>query len=695
MASEKFDSLNNLKIRTLAFLMIALVLVSGVIFVGSSVLVSSNNVEAQSIWAKYQADTSPKARALNAIVEHIGYGGMIHHFKNYVIRKDDPRIAKFQISSGAAIVALDQYDNTDPNTAETTALEALRNTVKDYGQKIEVVRSLAKDGLTASEIDKTVKISDKAALEGLQVLITASQSKYAVSVGVTKTNLVEAIRSGFGYGGMIHQFKNYVLRQDTPRIDKVHKAMDRISVAITKYRSLNINAKEETALSEISGVVEAYRLGLQNAKTLAASGSTAEEIDKQVKVNDGPALKGIAGLVNVVGREMVSDAGILSADLSATSKITTMVLFVSIGSSLLLALLAYFVLFQRIMYPLNKMTQAMTALATGNEAPDVSKFRHNNEMGEMARSVDAFKENAKERSRLRAENEKDHEARAVRQEKVDGLVSSFRETIQQVLEDVGTNTNQMKNTANSLSSIASQTTSQVTSASGASQEASANVQSVAAATEELSASINEISRQIDETTNVVSRASKATRTTDTKIGNLAQSASKISEVVSLIQAIAEQTNLLALNATIEAARAGESGKGFAVVASEVKVLATQTASATEAISTQIADIQKETDSSVEAIRDIANNMQEVTTATESIASAVKEQGLVTTEISGNVQQASAGSDEVSQNISGVQQAADESHKSAEQVLTASQDVATNADKLRAVVDEFLTDVAAA
>ena len=695
MISQSFGSLNNLKIRTLAFLMIALVLVSGVIFVGSSVLVSSKNVEAQNIWAKYKADTSPKARALNAIVEHIGYGGMIHHFKNYVIRKDDPRIAKFQISSGAAIVALDQYGNTDPSNAETAALEALRNTVKDYGQKIEVVKSLAKDGLTASEIDKTVKISDKAALEGLQVLVTAAQDMHAASVGVTKTDLVEAIRSGFGYGGMIHQFKNYVLRQDTPRIDKVHKAMDRISAAMSKYRSLNIDAKEAAALNEISGVVEAYRAGLEKARKLAASGSTAEVIDKQVKVNDGPALKGVADLVNVIGREMVSDAGILSADLSATSKITSTVLFVSIGSSLLLAFLAYFVLFKKIMRPLNKITQAMTSLAEGGDDADVSAFRHNNEVGEMARAVDIFKDNAKERSRLRAENEKDHEARSARQEKVDGLVSNFRETIQRVLEDVGTNTNQMETTANSLSSIASQTTSQVTSASGASDAALANVQSVATATEELSASINEISRQIDETTNVVSRASKATFATDTKIASLAQSASKISEVVSLIQAIAEQTNLLALNATIEAARAGEAGKGFAVVASEVKVLATQTANATEAISTQIADIQKETDSSVEAIRDIANTMQEVTTATESIASAVKEQGMVTTEISGSVQQASAGSDEVSQNISGVQQAADESRKSAEEVLTASQDVATNADKLRTVVDEFLADVAAA
>src|SRR5712692_9875889 len=57
---------------------------------------------------------------------------------------------------------------------------------------------------------------------------------------------------------------------------------------------------------------------------------------------------------------------------------------------------------------------------------------------------------------------------------------------------------------------------------------------------------------------------------------LSGAATRIGEVIGLIQAIAGQTNLLALNATIEAARAGEAGRGFAVVAAEVKSLAGQT-----------------------------------------------------------------------------------------------------------------------
>ena len=77
--------------------------------------------------------------------------------------------------------------------------------------------------------------------------------------------------------------------------------------------------------------------------------------------------------------------------------------------------------------------------------------------------------------------------------------------------------------------------------------------------------------------------------TDGRIGKSSRAAQEIGDVVKLITAIAEQTNLLALNATIEAARAGDAGRGFAVVADEVKALASQTAKATDEISSHILD----------------------------------------------------------------------------------------------------------
>ena len=130
--------------------------------------------------------------------------------------------------------------------------------------------------------------------------------------------------------------------------------------------------------------------------------------------------------------------------------------------------------------------------------------------------------------------------------------------------------------------------------------------------------------------------------TNSRVGELSKAASRIGDVVELINTIAGQTNLLALNATIEAARAGEAGRGFAVVASEVKALAEQTAKATGEISQQISGIQSATEDSVGAIKEIGDTIGRMSEISSTIAAAVEEQGAATQEISRNIQHAAAG-----------------------------------------------------
>ena len=134
------------------------------------------------------------------------------------------------------------------------------------------------------------------------------------------------------------------------------------------------------------------------------------------------------------------------------------------------------------------------------------------------------------------------------------------------------------------------------------------MQSVASATEEMASSVNEISRQVQESARMASDAVDQAARTNDRVGELSKAASRIGDVIELINNIAGQTNLLALNATIEAARAGESGRGFAVVASEVKALAEQTAKATGEIGQQITGIQAATQELVGAIQEISGTI---------------------------------------------------------------------------------------
>ncbi|MCF6327314.1 MAG: methyl-accepting chemotaxis protein [Devosiaceae bacterium] len=353
------------------------------------------------------------------------------------------------------------------------------------------------------------------------------------------------------------------------------------------------------------------------------------------------------------------------------------------------------VIIRSITIPIADLMQAMNALSKGDFDVQVPGVESSDEIGDMARAVEIFKTSGIERLRLEGESEKDQRLRAERQHKVDGLIEHFRSNVETALVDVAANAEQMSNTANKLTSIASNTSGQAKEAVDSSQQASENVQTVAAATEQLSASISEISHQVSKTNTIVANASDAANATNEKVTALASAAKNIGDVIALIQDIAERTNLLALNTSIEAARAGEAGKGFAVVASEVKSLANQTATATEEISAQIADIQNSTGEAVEGIAEITRTMTEVNTFTSSIASAVEEQGAATQEISQSVSQAANGTMQVVGSMQAVTSSVEETNSSASQVLDASKGVATQASSLRQTIDTFLLEVTAA
>ncbi|OKL42390.1 methyl-accepting chemotaxis protein [Pseudovibrio exalbescens] len=345
--------------------------------------------------------------------------------------------------------------------------------------------------------------------------------------------------------------------------------------------------------------------------------------------------------------------------------------------------------------PIVRTTERMNALTEGDTTSPVDYSERKDEIGQMAKALEVFVENAVERERLQGESEQDQLARREREKRIDQLIADFDASIQESLTTVSQNSLELEETAKVLTGIAESTSERTTTAAASSEEASTNVQTVASAAEELAASIDEISRQVGHTQGVVGNATETTRVTNDKVASLDQAAQRIGEVVTLIQAIAEQTNLLALNATIEAARAGEAGKGFAVVAAEVKELANQTSKATEEISSQIVGIQGSSKEAVEAIGEIAKTMGDVNDITQSIAAAVEQQGAATTEISDNVQQAAQGTRNVAENMSGVTASASETSATASQVLSASETLKSQADSLQANIATFLREVRSA
>jgi methyl-accepting chemotaxis protein len=276
---------------------------------------------------------------------------------------------------------------------------------------------------------------------------------------------------------------------------------------------------------------------------------------------------------------------------------------------------------------------------------------------------------------------------------ISAAIKLFRETVETNLGAVRDGSAALRSLASELSTSSTEASSQTSGAVCESKAATTSVSLAATAAVELENSISEITERLNQAAAVARSAVAETQATNKEISELAQAVQKIGDIVKFIQVIAEQTNLLALNATIEAARAGDAGKGFTVVASEVKLLAVQTAKATEEIAAQIKSVQGSTDSSVGAIRHITKRIQEIDEFASAIASSIGQQRDATSEITQNVVSAAEGTRVVSSTLEQVAGAIMKTGTSASTVLTTTEAVDNAATNLREKVEDFLRKVA--
>jgi methyl-accepting chemotaxis protein len=443
-------------------------------------------------------------------------------------------------------------------------------------------------------------------------------------------------------------------------------------------------------LKEAAALLDEYRQALAR---LIENSKSIDELAAEMADSAAAIMQGSTAMK----ADLLSDQQRLESESNATIGETERLILALAAGGLLLGVVLALLLGRGISRPMTAMCRAMRELAGGNFDVVLPGLGRKDELGEMAGAVEEFKVQAiaKAERDAAAQDAQNKASSAARRTELIRFADDFEAAVGSIVSNVSASAVQLEAAAGTLTRTAETTQSLSSQVAGASEEASHSMQSVASATEELSASVDEIGRRVRESNRIAESAVVQAQQTDGRIGKLSRAAQEIGDVVKLITAIAEQTNLLALNATIEAARAGEAGRGFAVVAAEVKSLASQTAKATDEISSHITGMQGATQESVAAIKEIGGTIGQISGIASTIASAVEQQSQATQEIARSVQNVAQGTHEVAGNITQVNRGATETGAASGDVLSSARTLSMESARLRQELDRFMANIRAA
>ena len=350
-----------------------------------------------------------------------------------------------------------------------------------------------------------------------------------------RIDLLGQFQHAMGYGGLAQHWPA-AANGDAAAKRAVQDDITKVREAFAAYLSTDPGAAEKAALKTLETTLAEYERGaasIDPAAAIAALTDLRQQLQKQ-------RLEGANAVEDAVWR------------LSATVGGVMMGIFIFL---LFFGLFFFWFLRFRIAKPLELMDSTMQRLSKGDTSVPIGYTEKTDEIGEMARAVSIFKDNAIAKAGMEAQKAR--------------ITESVRQTTSELVGQSSEVRRAMSDQSGAVAAMSAAAEELSVSIDNVAQNAASALtltQETAEAVRAGRSVVHQTIAAMEETSGLVAQAAE-------KVHDLGQQSQEIQTIVATIQGIAKQTDLLALNATIEAARAGETGRGFAVVADDVRKLA--------------------------------------------------------------------------------------------------------------------------
>lgn len=360
---------------------------------------------------------------------------------------------------------------------------------------------------------------------------------------------------------------------------------------------------------------------------------------------------------------------------------SSITLIISNITAILLGVVLMILISKSISASLKKVVGITTQLANGNLSTNSLDYEGNDEIGQLATSVNKMKENIYS---ILSKVASASESVSTRSDELTQSANEVKESNEQIahtMEELSSGAETQANSSSNLLKNMNDFVKKVRSSEQSGQEIFASSTDVLQLTKQGTELMQQSVQQMQKIDSIVAEAVH-------KVQGLDKQSNEISNLVSVIKDIADQTNLLSLNAAIEAARAGEHGRGFAVVAEEVRKLSDQVAVSVGEITTIVHNIQNETDHVVDSLSAGYDEVIKGTNQIEKTGSNFKKINQAVSNVNGRIKQISVhlqdlanGSNSMNDLIEEIASVAEESAAGVEQAAASAQQTSSSMDEV--------------